>query len=338
MPTTVPNVGSNRDALRYGFAVGKVRVLATQIFGRSTYERLVDAPDFHEQKRILSDTFYGRFIEGAETAAEVEAALEEALDAHYAFLEESSLPEAVVRFVRERHDFINLKSALKARVIGVPLESPPSSLGTLDPQSFEGDLEALPEPYGGVATTVLRGGSDETLDATGISHTVDQAMFARLGELARESGSDALARMAETVVDIANIKTLARARHADLDRETAETMMFEGGTVAPNRLLKLYESPVEDLASGLRTVLGGELAPVCEAECFADLGRLDVMVDDAFVRALRPARVVPAGAEPVIAYAFAREMEVAALRTALIGKLSGVSEQTLRSRLRELYG
>ena len=338
MPSTLPSAGTNRDALRYGFAVGKVRVLATRIFGRATYERLVDAPDFDEQKRILSDTAYGRYVASTETAAQVEAALEDALDANYAFLEESSLPDAVVRFVRERHDFTNLKSVLKARVLGTPLEGSISSLGTLAPERFEGDLEALPEPFGGVASEVLASVADGSRDAGEIAHAVDQAMFARLGELARASGSDPLQRVAATMVDIANIKTLARSRHADIDRDVAGAMMFEGGTVQPARLLALYELPPEDLAAGLSTLVSGDLAPICEAECFGDLGRLDVMVDDAFSRALQPARLVAAGAEPVIAYAFAREIEVAALRTVLIGKLSGVSEQTLRSRLRELYG
>ena len=126
--------------------------------------------------------------------------------------------------------------------------------------------------------------------------------------------------------------------NTDIDKDAAGAMMFDGGTVQPARLLALYELPPEDLAAGLSTLVSGDLAPICEAECFGDLVRLDVMVDDAFSRALQPARLVAAGAEPVIAYAFAREIEVAALRTVLIGKLSGVSEQTLRSRLRELYG
>ncbi|MCE5190546.1 MAG: V-type ATPase subunit, partial [Actinomycetia bacterium] len=95
---SVPLRRAVRDSVRYGFAIGKVRVLETRIFGAGTYERLVDAPTFAEQKRVLSDTVYGRYLEGATNADDVEVGLEAALDDFYRFLDESSLPEPVVRF------------------------------------------------------------------------------------------------------------------------------------------------------------------------------------------------------------------------------------------------
>ena len=80
----------NRDALRYGFAVGKVRVLETRMLDRAACERLLDAPTLAEQRRLLSETAYGRYIERAETADEVERALDDALEGFYGYLKRGS--------------------------------------------------------------------------------------------------------------------------------------------------------------------------------------------------------------------------------------------------------
>ena len=62
MVRTAARTGSTRDALRYGFAVGKVRVLTTRVFGKATYERLIDAPDFAEQPKVI-DGFSDLMVE-----------------------------------------------------------------------------------------------------------------------------------------------------------------------------------------------------------------------------------------------------------------------------------
>jgi V/A-type H+-transporting ATPase subunit C len=86
------------DPKRYGFAVGRVRVLETRLLGRSTFERLLDAHSFREQLRILSETPYGVYLEGVTTAEGVEAALDGSLrDLYNDFLEQANLPEDIVR-------------------------------------------------------------------------------------------------------------------------------------------------------------------------------------------------------------------------------------------------
>jgi len=72
-------------------------------------------------------------------------------------------------------------------------------------------------------------------------------------------------------------------------------------------------------------------------EFFADVSRLDVLADNIVVEYLRRARMVPIGAEPVIAYVMGREAEVRAVRTVLLGRLAGLPTELVRTRLRNLY-
>ncbi|MBA4369999.1 MAG: hypothetical protein C0418_00260 [Coriobacteriaceae bacterium] len=327
---------SPRQTIRYGFAVGKVRVLETRAFGRATYERLLDAPTFAEQKRILSESPYGRYIEGTETPEDVERGLGEALDAFYGFLDESELPKPVVRFFRVRYDFANLKAALKARVVGVPVTSMLVGLGTLPAEEFLGHPTDLPEPFGSLAAGVEFSERDEggVEGLAGIDMTVDRAMFAELKKCARTSRSEFLEGLARLYVDVANAKTLVRMRLKGASVTELPDVLVDGGSLTAKDVAELYYGSAADLAARLGSLT--QLRGINVAE-MADPSRLDVVADNVVVAYLRTARAVPVGPEPVIAYVLAREAEVMAVRVLLIGKLSGLDAGVLRARLRDLY-
>ncbi len=336
----VLGIRAARESIRYGFAVGRVRVLETRVFGLATYERLLDAPTFAEQLRILSDTVYGSYLEGVETPAEVEIRLDEALEDFYAFLGESNLPDPVVRYFRVRHDFANLKAALKAEILGVSLQEMLTPSGTIAAEEFMRSLQDLPDPLGAVAGEVLadradedRGEASTERDLLLVDTAVDRAMFSELTDLAAKSRSAFLRGMSTLMVDIANVKTLLRARVADMPAPRARSLLFEGGSISVKELARLYAlSPVE---AGIRLSAVPSLRGI-PLEELEDMSRLDVLADNVVVSYLRMARVVPVGPEPVIAYVMAREAEVRAVRTLLLGRLAGLPSEDLRRRLREM--
>ncbi|TDB37742.1 MAG: hypothetical protein D9V44_06690 [Actinobacteria bacterium] len=329
----VPLFKTVYDAVYYGFAVGKVRVLETRIFGGGTYERLVDAPSFAEQKRILSDTVYGRYLENAENADEVEAGLETALDDFYRFLAEANLPEPVVRFFRVRYDYANLRAVLKARALGAPLEGMIVGLGIVPVAAFEGPAERLPAYLAKVAAALVdedgRIAGVEAIDAT-----VEQAAFADLVETARSSKSRALRDLARLMVDVANARAAIRARRRSRPASDLAEGLLKGGTLRIRDVEKIYALPFAEFVDALASMptLRG-----VDADALADPSALDVVLDNMISQFLRRARAVQFGPEPVIAYVMAREAEVTAVRTLLIGRLAGLDRDALRSRLRELY-
>lgn len=345
-----------RDSIRYGFAVGKVRVLETRIFGRATLERLLDAPTFEEQRRILSDTVYGRYFEGVQTADGVERALSAALDDFYRFLDEASLPESVTYFFRVRHDFANFKAALKARLLGVSAEGMFVDVGSIPVEAYLRPLDELPAPFGPLAEELLERLDAESgaraasptpdgltaaskpapvePDLAAADAAVDRAMFAELAGAAKRSRSGFLAALVSLEVDIANVRTLVRARVAGASAADVAALALEGGSIHPAQLADLYALP--PLEAGLRLASLPALRGISATD-LADMGRLDVLADNVIVAYLRKARMVAVGPEPVIAYVMGREAEVVAVRTLLIGRLSGLSTDVLRRRMRDLY-
>lgn len=330
-----PLLRATRDTIRYGFASGKARVLETRVFGRSTFERLLDAPTFTDQKRVLSETPYGRYLEGVETSEAVERAMLEALDGFYRFLSEADLPEPVVRFFRVRHDFAAMRAAWKARVLGLAYEPQPYSLGTVDETAFAAAFAEWPEPFASIVADAAGTGEDEPPGASAVDAAVDRALFAEMARCAKDSHSEFLRGLTARLADIANARALVRSRVAGHTAREAETGLVPGGGTAPAVMMEMYARAPAELAE--RLALLPSLRGVTPAE-LSDPSRFDVVTDDLVVRYLRQARAVPVGPEPVIAYVLAREAEVASVRTMLMGRLAGLPTELLRERLRESHG
>ncbi len=318
------------DSIRYGFAVGRVMVLRTRLLGRAAFERLLDAPAFADQRRVLSETHFGKFMEHVATAADVERAVDESLrDLYEEFLERAELPEPVVTYFRTPYDFAALKGVLKARMLGIAPEWGPVPLGVLAPAAFD-DPATLPEPLGQTARSLMA--VDEELDAESIDAAVDRVMFARLVELARASRVDFLLRLAKREIDVANAKVLLRSAIARRSPEDAGRMLIEGGEWRAAGVLALVRKP-DELAEA---VMAARVLPAAAPSELLDLTRLDPLADAAVARLTREASRMPVGPEPVLGYVLARRAEAITVRSVLVGRLAGLPRDVVASRLREV--
>lgn len=327
--------GGVRDAIRYGFAVGRVRVLETRLLGQPTFERLLDAPDFEEQRRILSDTWYGRYLESAGTTDGVESALDGALEDAYGFLRTANLPDSVIGFFGARYDYRNLTAMLQVELLGVSPEGMfVERLGLTPAEVFEpGRPERLPKRLREVYERV-RAIEQASPDSETIGRLVDEAMFADLLTYAKSSKSRYLQGLARLMIDLANLRATVRARLRGRPPKEAAEQIVPGGGIPGARMLDLYDAPQEEIAAeASRHVVLRSMRP----EELVDPSRLDVIADNVVVNYVRKARAVPVGPEPVIAYVMAREAEIGTLKLLLMGRLARIPSERLRERLREAH-
>ena len=324
----MPGIG---DEIRYGYAVGRVRVLGGRMLSRSTFERLLDAPDLREQKRILAETHVGRYLEGVETAAEVEHALAASLtDLYDEFLLRAGLPEAVVTFFRVPHDYANLRAALKARVLGTEAGEL-SPLGSLPAEAFAGDGVALPEELRGLLTMYDEAEEPPALDD--VEAVVDRAMFDALASAAKASKVPFLRELAGLRIDLANARVLIRARAKGLRSAAVAARLVPGGSKKLAALAdQLGGMAAADLADAI--IKTRALGRAHEAD-LVDIERFDMMADSLVAERMLAARRAPGGAEPVLAYVLGREAETMLLRTAVVGRLAGLDRESVRARLKE---
>lgn len=323
---------SIRDDIRYGYAVGRVRALEGKLLSRTTFERLIDAGDLRDQKRVLAETHVGRYLEGAETAGDVERALEASLaDLYEDFLERAGLPPAVVTYFQLPHDYANLRLAVKARILGDTSAQPLSTLGSVPPEAFSADGAGLPED---LRTLFLAWDGAEVLPSLDdVEAAVDRALFGALSAAARASRLRFLRDLTRLRIDLANARLLIRSRAKGIAPADVVARLVPGGSAALERLAEsAARMSAEELAGAMwdTRVLGR-----MTVADLADVERFDMMADSVVGERMMAARMQPNGADPVLGYVLRREAEVLLLRTAVAGRLAGLDAESIRERLRE---
>jgi vacuolar-type H+-ATPase subunit C/Vma6 len=303
-------------------------VLRTRLLGHAAFERLLDAPTFEDQRRVLTETHLGRFLDNVHSASDVERAVDESLnDLYDDFLHRAGLPEAIVSFFETPYDFSALKSALRAKLLGARIEPAPVALGALPPEAFESP-ETLPGALGAVARTVLEAGA--AAGAESIDAAVDAALYSELARLARESRVGLLERLAARQADAANAKVLLRCAVAGRAAASARAMLVPGGTWDAWKAAAHVTAPAALVEEIVRARVLGAGAP----GDLLDLERLDVLVDTATASLEREAARGPIGPEPVLAYVLQRRAEAVMVRAILVGRLAGLPRDLVASRVR----
>lgn len=324
------------DPVRYGFAVGRVRVLETQMLTPATYERLLDARDLAERRRILSETIYGGYLERAHHAEGVERGLEAAIaDVYDDFLGRANLPKPIVEYFRTRHDFENLKGRLKAEALGIDADELLTDLGSVPREVFRGGSDLLPPAIKRAESRVRKaiGTDDGALDVDRVDEAVDIELFAELARIVERAQSPFLKELFALEADLGNVRAFLRARAAATPASGFERALVTGGRMPRSTLLALYRLPLEEAAR--RLAASSQLRGI-DLEALTDLERFDVAADVLRARKVRASRLIAVGPEPVIGYVMERLAEVTALRKLFIGSLAGVPRDTLRSRLRDV--
>ena len=316
------------DSIGYGFATGRVMVLRTRLLGRTAYERLLDAPTFDDQRRVLTETHFGRFLDGVHNATDVERAVDESLrDLYDDFLHRAGLPAPVIAFFEAPYDFSALKSALRARLLGVSVQTPAIALGAIPSAAFELP-ETLPGALGLAARAVLAAGAEAGAEA--IDAMVDAALYGELERLARASRIGLLQRLVARQADAVNAKVLLRCAVAGRTPDDARAMLVPGGTWDARKAA----AHVTDPAALADAIVASRVLGAASPGDLLDLERLDVVVDAATASLEHEAARGPIGPEPVLSYVLQRRAEAVTVRAVLVGRLAGLPRELVASRVR----
>ncbi|NPV69726.1 MAG: V-type ATP synthase subunit C [Firmicutes bacterium] len=329
---------SVRDEAEYAYSVARVRVLETKLLSRSTTERLVEADSVEEAFRILAETEYSEVLSAAGNSTDFESVLALELKRVYEYVRRFSPDPALLDVLALRFDLHNLKVLLKEKYLG-GARFPAAMMGggSLDVDAareavFSGTYSKLPEDYATVVERAARS-LEETGDPQVIDLVIDGEMF-RLGlRIAIASRFELLKEIWTTLIDMTNIKAVARVNRLDGSREFLSRCLIEGGSVGVNVLLGLHGQPPGAVVEALRYTRYSRLAE----EGLWEGSRFELLADDFMMSFLKGARHKAFGPEPIIAYVLAKETEIRNLRVIFTGKVNGLPAGAIRERLRETY-
>ena len=323
----------------YAAASMRVHSLERHSLTADRLERMLSAPDSVAALQILPECGYAPVTEA--TAAALEQALADGRAKAFALMNEL-LPGSVLAAVFQvKYDYHNLKVVVKgAGKEGLSLLLP---LGRMEPDTLreayaEGRWKLMPGDMGEAALK-----AKETLQGTSdpqrTDFMLDKACYGELSKLAAGSKDAFLINYVALLADSANLRTIVRWLRQGREAALMGEALLPGGTVKQADLLAL-PADGEGLSALFSKTLeqAAGVGQAALADRSQTLRELERQTDNSVTSYLRQAKLIPFGSAPLIAYFAAREAELAALRTALGGRLAGVDPATLRERLRECYG
>lgn len=328
-----------RDTV-YATADMRIRAMERYLLTRERLERLLDAKSVEDALKVLSECGY------AEVREPTPSALEESLFAEraktYALLASIAPETHFLDVFRLRYDYHNLKVLIKSEATGEDadrlfIDSGRVPAAELAERYRTQKWAELPGTMGSAAAKA-REVLAATADPQRCDFVLDQACYRDIRAAADASGDTFLKDYATLLVDSANLRATVRWLRQGRGPERLDSVLIEGGSVSVGTLRSL-PSGGEGVAAAFSGTL--EKAGILGAEAVKNravpLTAFEKCVDDTLMLYLRKAKYIPFGAPPLIGYLGAKETELSAVRTALGGRMAGVSAAMIRERLRECY-
>ncbi len=240
-----------------------------------------------------------------------------------------------------KYDYHNAKTLVKGEAMGADIRRLLSPGGRYDPEQMADGYQK--ENLSGVSPTFQRAVQEartilkETGDPQRSDVALDRACFGEMAQLAKDCKSAFLEGYVRLCIDAANLRTAVRVSRMEKGSDFLLQVLLPGGNVSEKTL---SAARGEDLGSLFQT---GPLAKAAELGAKAarpaggPLTAFERECDNAVTRYVSDAKRVPFGEETVIAYLYAREAELTAIRTILASRRAGLDGAAIRERLRDTY-
>ena len=322
----------------YLYISSLLRAREPRMLSRDKAERMLDAPNFEDAAKMLTDSGYEDMSQMS--VKQIETALSDRRAAVFHELETLVPNTAALDLFRLKYDYHNAKVLVKSEAMHRNDASLLSSSGrvateTVQKRFQEDRLRDLPGELGSAAeearNLLARSANPQLSD-----FLLDKAYFREMNALADELDSDFARGYVALLADSTNLRSAVRILRMGKDIGYLQEALVSGGSVSEERLTQGISG--EGLASvfaGTALTKAAQLG--AEAVSGGTLTAFELACDNAVADYLSNAKLCSFGEESVIAYLAGTENELTAVRMILTGRLAGVPSDTIRERLRDLY-
>ncbi len=317
----------------YTFAVAKTRALEGSLFTKETLEQLMACKTYEQALNLLVEKGWGSM----DTEKDADAILAAERNKIWANVKEMGIPMEIFDVLSYPNTFHNLKTAIKEVYMQTKhdefyFEGTVPSREDMRDIVRKKDFVRLPSSMMGAAKeayeTIFRTGDGQLCDVI-----IDQACLKAIKEAGQRSEADIIEKYANVIVTVANIKMAVRCQKTRKPLEFMNRAMVSCSGIDIHQLAKAALSSFEAIYEYLTSVGLGAAAEAIRIspsafECWCDNYMMDMM---------RSQKYETFTVGPIVAYVLARENEIKTVGIILSGKLNGLTEESIRERIREMY-
>ncbi|MCD8109400.1 MAG: V-type ATPase subunit [Clostridiales bacterium] len=319
--------------VEYTFAVAHIRGLEGRLFSQATIDQLMACRDYDAALDFIIDKGWG----GLDVERDADAILAAERSKIWETIRSLSVPMETFDVLSYPNVFHNLKTAIKEVYTGQKnddffYEGTVPSREELRDIIARKDFSRLPGNMDAAAQdafeTIFHSNDGQLCDVI-----IDKACLEAIDKAGKESDSGAIRRYAETVVAVTDIKIAVRCQKTGKSIEFMRRALQPCGDVDTERLAKAATSGFEAI---LEYLSGGRFREAAEA-LRESPSAFERWCDNYLMEILRPEKYEVFSVGPLVAYVLARENEIKTVGIILSGKLNGLTDDSIRERIREMY-
>lgn len=317
----------------YAYAVARIRALEVSLFSNGTIEQLISIPDYESCLNFLEEKGWG----GSEDEGSGEDILATEESKIWQVVKELNIDMDNFEVLALPGRFHNLKAAIKESVTGkeglnIYYESGSPSGEEIKNIISQKDFAALPDNMSKIAEEayerMLHTGDGQLCDLL-----IDRACLNAVYRAGKDSGVDIIKNYAESVVAVANIKIAVRSHKTGKTIDFMEAAMAPCHSLSVDRLAKAALAGEEAIIDYLdQTIYAEGGAALAESS-----SAFERWCDNRIINTIKSEKYNAFTIGPVIAYVIARQNEIKTVRIILSTKQSGLPEESVRERVREMY-
>ena len=331
------------DKMNFTQAVARLRVLETRLLNKVKIERMIDSNSADEVLKILQETEYASLMGNVKRPEDYDILLKEELNRVYSLMYKISPDPVIVDIMSLKYDYHNIKVMLKARALDKDFSHMLIPVGTVDVEKLK--LYITTMEYKELNPKMREGILEvekvyhELKDPQKIDIILDQYMYIDMLARARETEVDFIVDYIKKNVDFSNIKSIIRLKKQQKNVKFLKEIILEGGEVDSGSLVRAFDEPLENMAAKFSSSKYGEVVRLGLEEYIktGKLSDLEKFSENYIMKALKDAKYVTFGPEPVFAYVSAKETEIKIIRIIMVGKLNNVNTDVIRERVRDVY-
>ncbi|MCC5894993.1 MAG: V-type ATPase subunit [Alkalibacterium sp.] len=327
----------------YGSSNVLIRIYENDLLTRSHFERMLTADSFEEAVNVLRETPYRNDVERIKEDKNYDSMFMNELHQTFDEMMDIVPNKELIELVGLRYAYHNLKVLFKGEFTEQELDHLLIPIGRYPISELRqavrtGESEVLPVEYLDSINEVLED-YNEYHNVQAVDIILDRRYFTHLRLLADQTKEDKIPELIETFIDYNNFSTLIRGMKQNKNRNFLYTVLSSSGSIPKSDLLDIAENGHQYALQYFRST---DYRKLMERSLDSETNeistvKVDQETDDAYMEIMRTARLESFGPMPVLAYLYAKEIEVKNLRLILSGKENGVPSDAVRERMRLNY-
>ena len=318
----------------YIYAVASIRVKEKTLLSDTDIQTLIGMKDKKDILQFVKEKGWGS--DSSENDIDKVFSAEETKVGN--ILSSLKVDESIIDVLSYDKKYHNLKAAIKKVCTGNEDMKAFYSIDDLSGEMLlkvlkENDYEKLPEHMRSVAAKAKEL-MLTTRDGQRLDIMVDRACLDATEEVAKKSKDKFISDYAESKVAMADIKIAVRAASTKRKRAFLEEALAPCQSLNVSKLADAAAESLEAVYSFLEKKGYGDAVNAIK-ESYSSFEK---WCDDHIMASLMGEKHNTMGSGPVVAYYLARQNEIRTVRIIVTAKENGFPEETIRERVRKMYG